>query len=215
MEQPEKGTTSDVISQLEAVLFWKGEAVSKKELAKLLSVPPEALESSLGELRTRLVGGVRLQEVHDEVSLVTAPDASALIEKLAKEELVRDLGKAGLETLAIVLYKGPSSRSDIDHIRGVNSQFILRNLLMRGLVERIPHPKDSRSFLYRATGDLLSHLGLTSLSELPEFDTLRTELAAAEKKTLDESADPAENAATSHDESSLQPDLTDDRPLGQ
>ena len=92
-----------------------------------------------------------------------------MIEELCKEELSRDLGKAGLETLSIVLYRGPITRSGIDYIRGVNSTFILRNLLIRGLVEKIPNPNDQRSFLYRATFDLLSHLGIPRVEDLPEY----------------------------------------------
>ena len=75
--------------------------------------------------------GLSLVRTDDEVMLGTAKEFSGLIEDLAKEELSRDLGKAGLETLSIVLYLGPITRADIDYIRGVNSQFILRALLIR------------------------------------------------------------------------------------
>ena len=68
--------------------------------------------------------------------LGTAPQMSATVETLTKEELMKDLGKAGLETISIILYKGPISRAEIDYIRGVQSNFILRNLLVRGLIEK-------------------------------------------------------------------------------
>ncbi len=174
--------------QIEAVLFWKGEAVTIAWLAKSLGVSAEeiaaglsALEASLGER------GIRLVRFEDEVALTTAPKASELIEKLTREELSRDLGKAGLETLSIILYRGPIARRDIDYIRGVNSQFVVRNLLVRGLVERVPNPKDERSFLYKPTMDLLQHLGLEKLEMLPEFEKVRAEIEAWNAARQDES----------------------------
>jgi len=109
-----------------------------------------------------------------------------LIEQLTKDELTRDLGKAGLETLSVVLYQGPISRADIDYIRGVNSQFILRALLIRGLVERVDNPKDARSYLYKTTLDLLSHLGVSKLSELPEYEQVRKDIEEFKQSTAEE-----------------------------
>jgi segregation and condensation protein B len=110
--------------------------------------------------------------------LGTAPEASALIEQLTREELSKDLGKAGLETLSIIVYKSPITRADLDYIRGVNSSFILRNLQIRGLVEKITNPADARSFLYRPTFELLQHLGVTRVEDLPEYGTLVDQLTA-------------------------------------
>ena len=129
--------------------------------------------------------GLTLIQTDTEVMLGTAKEFSPLIEQLTKEELSRDLGKAGLETLSIVLYQGPISRADIDYIRGVNSQFILRNLLIRGLVERIDNPKDARSFLYKTTLDLLAHLGISKVEDLPEYEKVRSDIDAFKGQTLD------------------------------
>jgi len=98
------------------------------------------LETSLSDR------GIVLVTKEDEVTLGTAKDTSELIEKLTKDELVRDLGKAGLETLSIIIYQGPISRAEIDYIRGVQSNFILRNLMIRGLVEKIQILKISEVF---------------------------------------------------------------------
>src|SRR5207253_1777638 len=115
-----------------------------------------ALADSLKTLSESLANrGLSLVETESEVALVTRSEVSGLIETLAKEELDRDLGKAGLETLSIILYYGPLARREIDYIRGVNSTFILRNLLVRGLVERVTNEKDQRSFLYKSSLDLL------------------------------------------------------------
>jgi segregation and condensation protein B len=108
--------------------------------------------------------------------LGTSKDISSLIETLSKEELVKDLGKAGLETLSIILYQGPISRAEIDYIRGVNSNFILRNLLIRGLVERVENPNDQRSFLYKPTLELISYLGLSKITDLPDYETVRKDI---------------------------------------
>jgi len=164
-------------SQIEAILFWKAEPVSFKKLASLLSVGQESIKEGLIELKEQLKGrGLTLVETADEVMLGTSKDLGALIEQLTKEELTHDLGKAGLETLSIVLYQGPISRADIDYIRGVNSQFILRNLLIRGLVERVDNPKDARSFLYKPTLALLSHLGVSKREDLPEFERIGSDI---------------------------------------
>ncbi len=164
-------------SQIEAILFWKAEPVSIKKLASLLNVDSQAARQGLAELEQALRGrGLTLVQTDEDVMLGTAKEFSPLIEQLTKEDLVRDLGKAGLETLSIILYQGPISRADIDYIRGVNSQFILRNLLIRGFVERVDNPTDARSFLYKTTLDLLSHLGLTKREDLPEYEQVKKDI---------------------------------------
>jgi len=172
----------DLPQKLEALLFWKAEPVSFKKLASLLKVDEPTITTALNQLEETLKGrGLSLVRNDEEVMLGTAKELSSLIEELTKEELSRDLGKAGLETLSIVLYQGPISRADIDYIRGVNSQFILRNLLIRGLVERVDNPKDARSFLYKPTLELLSHLGVTKISELPEYEQVKSDIESFRK----------------------------------
>ena len=197
---------TNLSTKLEAILFWKAEPVTFKKLAQLLSmektdtaeavkISESDIKSVLLELETTLKGrGLSLVQTDTEVMLGTAKEFSPLIEQLTKEELSRDLGKAGLETLAIVLYQGPISRADIDYIRGVNSQFILRNLLIRGLVERIGNPKDARSFLYKTTLDLLAHLGVSKVEELPEYNKVRSDIEAFKQSTdvTDESKTPSD-----------------------
>src|SRR3989344_7435549 len=177
----------DISGKVEALLFFRGEPVSRRELGKALGAKEREVEQGLAELREKLAGrGVALVENGDEVELRTAPEASELIEKIRKEELSRDLGKAGAETLAIILYRNPVTRADIDYIRGVNSTFILRNLLIRGLVERVQNPNDQRSFHYKPTFELLAHLGIKNISELPEYTSVQEEL---EKFTVSQKAE--------------------------
>ena len=181
-------------AKIESVLFWKAEPIALPKLAKIFGVDDAKIKEGLKVLEDRLSGrGVALVFKDDEVALRTAPESSGFIDKLAKEELTRDLGKAGLETLSIVLYQGPISRREIDYVRGVNSNFILRNLLVRGLVEKISNPKDQRSFLYRPTFDLLSHLGISKIEDLPEYASFRSEIetfVSAEPKADSEAGSP-------------------------
>lgn len=184
----------DLSAKIEAILFWKAEPISIKKLASLLNEKPEAVKAGLASLENNLKGrGLTLVQTDEEVMLGTSKELSPLIEQLTKEELTRDLGKAGLETLSIILYQGPISRADIDYIRGVNSQFILRNLLIRGLIERVDNPKDARSYLYKTTLQLLSHLGISKIEALPEYEKVRTEIEAfkTEQKTSEQSTGEA------------------------
>lgn len=176
----------NLVQKIEAILFWKAEPVTFKKLAQLLDTNVKSVKEGVAELETTLRGrGLTLVETDEEVMLGTAKELSPLIEQLTKEELTRDLGKAGLETLSIVLYQGPISRSDIDYIRGVNSQFILRSLLIRGLVERIDNPKDARSFLYKPTIALLSHIGVGKIEELPEYAEVRKDIDSFKSATME------------------------------
>ena len=162
---------------IEAILFFRNEPTSIKKLVELSGRSTEDVHIAIENLKDKLTGrGVALIFKDDEVSLGTAPEFSATIEAMAKEELSRDLGKASLDTLTIVLYHGPVTKAQIDNIRGVNSGFILRNLLIRGLVEKNPNDKDQRSFLYKPTLELLAHLGIRQISDLPEYDDLRKSL---------------------------------------
>ncbi len=168
--------------KIEAVLFYKGEAESKKRLAKLLEVSIEDIEKAISKLDASLVNhGIRLLRIDDKVELVTAPETSEVVNKIHKDELVRDLGKAGSETLAVVLYRGPVTRAEIDYIRGVNCSFVLRNLQIRGLVEKVKS-KEKRTYEYKATVDLLKHLGVTSVEELPNYKEMRESLNKFEQE---------------------------------
>ncbi len=176
-------------SKIEAILFFKAEPISVKKLSQILEVKEEEIQEGIAILEEKLSDrGVGLLHKDGDVMLSTAVEASTMIEGLIKEELSKDLGKAGLETLSIILYRGPVTRSKIDYIRGVSSTFILRNLLVRGLVERMANPDDQRSFLYRPTFELLSYLGVSKIEDLPEYKETRENLEVfeAQKEKEDE-----------------------------
>src|SRR3989344_4907598 len=162
---------------LEAALFFKGGAVSLAELASATGLSKEETEEAATSLAASLEGrGIRVVRERDMLALATAPEAHALIEKMRREELEGPLGKAGLETLAIIVFRGPLSRADIEYVRGVNCSSILRSLLIRGLAERIENPSDKRSFLYRATPELPAYLGVGKLEDMPSYGEMRDEI---------------------------------------
>jgi segregation and condensation protein B len=169
-------------AQIEAVLFYKAEPMRKKALADFFECTEEDIENALVALGETLKSrGIRLTLTDTHAQLVTAGEASELIETLRKADLKTDIGKAGAETLAIILYRGPLSRVEIDRVRGVNSAFIIRNLLIRGLIERRAHPSDTRSFTYSVTPSLLNHLGVSRKEELPDFGVIMDALDVFEK----------------------------------
>ena len=164
-------------AKIEAILFFRAEPTTPQRLAKILGVKEREIRDSLKVLGEKLQNrGLRLVEKDDAFMLGTAPEVSDAVEAIQKEELQKDLGKAGLETLTTILYRAPISKADIDYIRGVNSSFILRNLLIRGLVERETNPEDRRTFLYFPSFDLFSHLGITKMEELPEYEEVQREI---------------------------------------
>lgn len=174
---------------LEALLFVSGEPLEKKRLATLLDIKEPELAIALRALTEQLQGrGIALIETEQEVELRTNADAADIVKKLRESELSRDLGKASLETLAVVAYQDGATRGEVDWVRGVNSSASLRTLLLRGLVEGKEDSRDKRRIRYSLTTEALAHLGLGNQSELPRFG----ELAQNTKEIITESATLAE-----------------------
>ena len=181
---------------LEAALFIYGEPMPIKKIQELLKVTGEEIGELIKEFRESLNGrGLRIIEHDASIQLTTHPDFSGLLETIVRDELIKDLTPATLETLAIVSYAGPISRSRIDYIRGVNSSYILRNLLIRGLVDRKTDPNRSNVYLYTVSFDLIRHLGLQNIDELPEFLGYRNLVMKAEQN-LDSSLAPVSEGNT-------------------
>ena len=176
-------------ARLLAVLFAAGEALSKKRLLTLLEAQAEDLASATSALRDRLnESGLSLLETDDELEVRTDPEASEDVKVLRESELSRDLGKASLETMAMVLYRGGATRGEIDFVRGVNSAAAIRTLLLRGLIERIDDPTDKRRAKYLPTIDALAHLGVGKREDLPRFKEFTATLDAEEARATLETA---------------------------
>ena len=164
---------------IESILLFRGGAVTYKELGKITAASDEDVHAAVEELERTLVGrGTRLVRHAERVALTTAPESRTAIEAMRRDELDGDLGRAGLETLAVVIFQGQVTRADIEYIRGVNVSTTLRSLLIRGLVERIDNPKDKRSFLYKPTVDVAAYFGVAKISDIPHYDTIRASLSA-------------------------------------
>ncbi len=172
----------DKASIIEAFLFSEGGPMRKSRLAQLVEISTQELEGELDKLSARLQGGLILVRTDTEVALVISKEAGETVRAAQKKELGEEIGDAGLEVLSIVLYRGPSTRAQIDYIRGVNTASTVRNLLGRGLLERAGNPADGREYIYRPTSELLAHLGVRNSEELPEFVKISAELQAFEKQ---------------------------------
>lgn len=163
-------------SIIESILFSIGEPISIEKLAKTLLKNQGLIKKAIDELvedYEKENRGLRIIKKGEKIQLVSSPENSQYIEKLIKHELQEDLTPASLEALAVIAYRGPITRAEIEEIRGVNCSYILRNLLIRGLIERKGHLEDARAYIYEISFDFLKKLGLSSIEELPEYKKLK------------------------------------------
>jgi segregation and condensation protein B len=156
---------------LEALLFVAERPLSRREIASIAGVDRATVDARLGDLETSLAGrGIRLVASADRVELATAPDAGPFVARYVGAGATR-LSPASLETLAIVAYRQPLTKSVIERIRGVDSDYSLRSLMHRRLVVELGRSDaPGRPFLYGTGFDFLERFGLTSLDELPPLD---------------------------------------------
>lgn len=170
--------TDTLSAHIESVLFVAEKPLTRKNLETIFGASHEEIDTALLHLRDALEGrGISLIESDHEVTLRTASQASSYIAKMRNDELSQELGKAGIETLAIILYRGGAYRSEIDWIRGVRSSATIRTLSMRGLIEGTPDTRNKRKIYYRPTVDALAQLGITRVNELPRYDELMRTLS--------------------------------------
>jgi segregation and condensation protein B len=169
MSVDEPSLKLSLTASIEAILFVAVEPVSVGQLADVLGITNKAVDSALIELAELLsVRGVRLQMHSGRVQLTTAPETSELIERFLGLEAASRLSRAALETLAIIAYQQPVTRPQVDSIRGVNSDGVMKSLLGKGLIQeggRAEGP--GRPILYSTTSEFLQHFGLNSLKEMP------------------------------------------------
>jgi segregation and condensation protein B len=154
--------------RLEALLFVATEPLTANRLATATSADTQAVERALAELAGRLTAGIRLSHLNGRYRLVTAPDTAGVVREYLQAEAKADLTRPALETLAIIAYRGPLTKSAIEHIRGVASDTMLRNLLSRGLIaEAGKSSEPGRPMHYTVSHAFLQHFGLASLADLP------------------------------------------------
>lgn len=175
------GGTINQETLVESLLFVADEPVTVSRLAQALEVTPGEIEQALADLREKYADrGVRLQRVGSRVQLVSAPESASYIERFLGLELHSRLSAAALEALTIVAYQQPVTRHQVEAVRGVNSDSVLRTLVGKGLIEEVGRLDTvGRPILYGTTFEFLQFFGLASLHELPDLELL------AEDQTLE------------------------------
>jgi segregation and condensation protein B len=155
--------------RLEAMLVVAAEPVTTAQLAAALDVTTSVIERGLKELEDSLLNrGLRVQRHAGRVQLTTAAELAGLIEHFLGLEAVSHLSRAALETLAIIAYQQPVTRPQIDSIRGVNSDAMMKSLLGKGLIQEAGRTDGpGRPILYATTPQFLQHFGINSIAELP------------------------------------------------
>jgi segregation and condensation protein B len=177
---------NEKLAELEALLFIHGEPLTSKKIQSVLEISKEDAETTVEALHARLnedYRGLALMKDGDKIQLVTKPQFGKILEKFVKDELSEELSPASLETLAAIIYFAPISRSRLEYLRGVNSSFILRSLLLRGLVERFSDPDRPNQYLYQPTFELLKHTGLSKREDMPDFEKFQVLMKAFETQS--------------------------------
>lgn len=165
---------SELAAKIEAILFLSARPVSFSKLAKLLEVKEQNILSAIEELSSLKnvdASGVHVIVANSAVELGSNPAFAETVAKLSKEEVESELTRPQLEALTIVAYRGPITKPEVEHIRGVNCTLILRNLLMRGL---IIEKEDTTRLqpVYTLSSEMLRYLGIHNVEELPDYEEL-------------------------------------------
>jgi len=173
------GSDAMVQQKLVALLFVRDDGMSKKEITKALQIEENDLSDLLLSIEHNLSQiGLVIVDNGESLMLATTSNLAPFVAEYIKSEDERELSKATLETLAIIAYRGPVSRQELEHIRGVNCRFIIRNLRSRGLV--VAHKEHDG--LYELSLDALRHLGVTSKTSLPEYEKIVSDIKTFEDK---------------------------------
>ncbi|NOZ27224.1 MAG: SMC-Scp complex subunit ScpB [Chloroflexi bacterium] len=170
--QPTEREELDLVALVESLLFVADEPVPLARLADALEASPEEIEDALHALEESCHHrGVRIQRKGERVQMVTAPEAAPYIERFLGLDLTTRLSPAALEVLAIIAYRQPITRAQIEAIRGVSCDSSLRTLVSRGLVEEVGRLEQAgRPILYGTTFQFLQYFGLKSLDDLPPLE---------------------------------------------
>ena len=172
MSNPKKTAELPLTAKLESLLFVASEPTPLAQLGVALGLTTAKVENVLKELTEILsTRGLRIQTHRGRVLLTTAPELASLIEEFLNLDATTRLSPAALEALSIIAYQQPVTRPQVDAIRGVNSDGVMRSLLSKGLIQESGRTEGpGRPILYSSTPEFLQHFGLPSLSALPEID---------------------------------------------
>ncbi|MBU1179580.1 SMC-Scp complex subunit ScpB [Patescibacteria group bacterium] len=174
-------------SQIESLLFVSGNPLGIEKIAKLLDIKKEEADEMLLELQSgykKENRGIQIAAVEDKYQMVTNSENSKFVEKFLNQEVIGELTRPQLETLTIISYRGPISKIELEQIRGVNCSLILRNLMIRGLIES---KTENGLEKYIITHEFLKFLGITGTKDLPDYEKLNKD------KNLEELLNRMEN----------------------
>jgi len=161
-------------SQLESLLFISAKPMSAKQMAGIVGKKEkevkEAAEGLVEEYKDS-DRGIQIIKDGSKFQMVSSPENSAVVKEFIKDETSGELTRPSLEALTIIAYRGPIAKTDLDRIRGVNCSLILKNLLLRGLVEA-KQDKQKKETYYTVTFDFIRFLGINSVEELPDYERL-------------------------------------------
>lgn len=163
-------------ANLESILFVSLKPLSVSRLASICEVKNQEVEEALKELSfdyKERGSGLTLIENNSEYQLSTSSSSSELIKKYLKDETSGELSQPSLETLTIIAYRSPISKVELEKIRGVNCSLIIRNLLLRGLIDESFNRSKNENY-YSLSHDFLRFLGISSAKDLPDFDKLNS-----------------------------------------
>lgn len=162
---------------IESLLFISGRALSVTKLAEILQKDKKEIAAAAEELMQEYntaERGIHVQKVGQSYQMATSPNYASIIKDFIKSEQTGELTKPSLETLTIIGYRGPITKAELEQIRGVNCSLILRNLLIRGLIEA-KDDREKMATVYTITFDFLQFLGLDRVSQLPDYEKLNSD----------------------------------------
>lgn len=164
---------TSLISKLESLLFVSNKPLELKALSKFSGASIEEVTKAMEELAAaREDSGIVILSANNTYQFATNSENTETVTAFLNNDLREKLTDATVEVLAIIAYRQPISRAEIEAIRGVNSQYSIRHLLMRGMIEKVPNPNDTRGSLYQVTTEFLQHLGIHKVEDLPSFEDL-------------------------------------------
>jgi len=166
---------SNLKNQLESILLVTSKPITVQKLSEIIKVKAQDIRNELEVLVEEYQDrGINLLINNDKVQFVSSPQNTDLVKTYLKDDITGELTDPSIETLTIIAYRQPITKAELEQIRGVNCSLILRNLMIRGLVEA-EYSKDKAVTVYSATLEFLKHLGIASVKELPDFEKLNSD----------------------------------------
>ncbi|HMR55580.1 MAG TPA: SMC-Scp complex subunit ScpB [Candidatus Doudnabacteria bacterium] len=193
---------NQLTSKLHSLLFVTSKPLTLKQLAKFTHASEAEVSTALEELAEYSKdSGVVLLNSASQYQLATNSENSNTVTNFLNSDLREQITEATAEVLAIIAYRQPITKVEIESIRGVNSQYSIRALLMRGLIEKVTNLNDARSSMYQITTEFLQQLGIASIEDLPSFEELTASIKLPDAPVMQDS-DVTESSAESPEENS-------------